>query len=38
MNLKTLLKDLTIKTFLNEEDKNITSVCFDSRVVLELTN
>lgn len=35
MNLKTLLKDLTIKTFLNEEDKNITSVCFDSRKVEE---
>ena len=31
MNLKALLKNITVKAFLNEEDKNISSVCFDSR-------
>ena len=31
MNLKTLLKNITIKTSLYVEDKDITSVCFDSR-------
>ena len=33
MNLKTLLKNISIKTSLYVEDKDITSVCFDSRKV-----
>ena len=31
MNLKALLKNIIVKAFLNEGDKNISSVCFDSR-------
>ena len=33
MNLNTLLKNISIKASLYEEDKLITSVCFDSRKV-----
>ena len=32
-NLNTLLKNISIKASLYEEDKPITSVCFDSRKV-----
>ena len=35
MNLKALVKDIAIKTSLYVEDKEITSVCFDSRKVAE---